>query len=338
MSFNGRPQRGPPPQFSSRPSSDQSGRSGERTLPQRDGVVREEEEGVRRSGRTLVPSSRYRTGEYEVFPLPSSSRVNRERPERQSRDREISTPRHHHRRGHFEASSFQPSLNANRRLPAAVEAAAPVSGISASRVRPAAADRLENRPEFEERGQTRSGARFAARNLPYFSSIRQLLSHHQRLLELGPVVSTRYVHVGRGTVLQTCIRFRSDHSDIRRSLTRILTELLQELNSDNEGFEVSITFNAILSDRDSTSFSLFFGQNYGPGSPQSRLGLAERPVVVRNLLHVRRVPTEFNLEDLVQRFSVAFDSSDLVVAKILNVVYLVHQYRTGVASARNLSL
>jgi hypothetical protein len=106
---------------------------------------------------------------------------------------------------------------------------------------------------------------------------------------------------------------------------------LQELNSDNEGFEISITFNAILSNRDSTSFSLFYGQNYGSGSAQSRLGLAERPVVVRNPLHIRRVPTEFNLEDLVQRYSLAFDSSDLVVAKIVNVVYLVHQYRAAPA-------
>ena len=141
------------------------------------------------------------------------------------------------------------------------------------------------------------------------------------------MVSTRYVHVGKGSLLQTCIRFRSDHSDIRGALSRILTELLQELNTENEGLEISVTFNAVLSNRDSTSFSLFFGQSYGPDSPHSRLGLSERPVVVRNLLHVRRVPTEFNLEDLVQRFSAAFDSSDLVVAKILNVVYLVHQYR-----------
>lgn len=108
----------------------------------------------------------------------------------------------------------------------------------------------------------------------------------------------------------------------------MLTDLLQELNSENEGFEVSVTFNAVLSNRNATSFSLFFGQNYGEGSAQSRLGFG-RPVIVSSLLHLRRVPTSFDLEDLIRRYSLAFDSSDLVVANIINVVYLVHQYRAG---------
>jgi len=106
----------------------------------------------------------------------------------------------------------------------------------------------------------------------------------------------------------------------------VITELFQELGSDHEGFEVSVTFNAILSDKDSTSFSLFFGQNYGPDSPRSRLAYSEKPLVVANLTHLRRLPTEFNLEDLVRRYSLAFDSSNLVVVRIVNIVYLVHQY------------
>lgn len=115
----------------------------------------------------------------------------------------------------------------------------------------------------------------------------------------------------------------------------MLTELFQELEFENragEALEVSITFNAVLSNRASTSFSIFFGQNYGEGSPPSRLGFSARPVVIRNLLHLRRIPTEFDLEDLIRRFSLAFDSSDLVVAKILNVVYLVHQVRLPAGS------
>jgi len=303
---------------------------------------------IRRSRRIPVPSSRYQARDYQTFLPPSllsSTARRRQDPQSQQQPVDSRLEASSRRRetlptagASASASSFafpqrrRPERQLDRRETltaggATVQNFGRPSERSAGRL--AAVHRPENRPEFQERGQTRSGARFAARNLPYFSSIAQLLSHHQRLLEPGPVVSTRYVHVGRGSVLQTCIRYRSDYSDIRGSLTRILTDLLQELNFDDEGFEISITFNAILSNRDSTSFSLFFGQNYGQGSPQSRLGLAERPVVVRNPLHIRRVPTEFNLEDLVQRYSLAFDSSDLVVARILNVVYLVHQYRAG---------
>ena len=92
---------------------------------------------------------------------------------------------------------------------------------------------------------------------------------------------------------------------------------------------MTITFNAILSNRDSTSFSLVYGQDYGEqsqGGSHSRLGFSG-PVRVRNLLHLRRVQTEFDLEDLIRRYSLAFDSSDVVVVKLINVVYLIHQYQ-----------
>ena len=161
--------------------------------------------------------------------------------------------------------------------------------------------------------------------------MRELLSHHQRLLEPGPVVSTRYVQVSRGVILQTCARFRSDHPNIRGGLTKVLIELFRELENSDEGLEVTITFNAILADKDFTTFSLFYGQDYGEQSLEgahSKLGFS-KPVIVRNLLHLRRIPTEFDLEDLVRQFSLAFESSDIVVARLLNVVYLIHHYRDG---------
>lgn len=272
----------------------------------------------RTSGRRVVPSTRYGQ-EFVAFRLPS---FDRQAPARQNRTGDR-PPDSFFARVPEETSTRAPTAGSEQRQVGSSGATFRAPG------RPTAAvDRPENRPDVQERGQTRSGARFAARNSPYFSSLRELLGHHQRLLEPGPVVSTRYVRVGRGSVLQTCVRFRSDHPDIRGALTRVLTDLLQELNSENEGFEVSVTFNAVLSNRNATSFSLFFGQNYGEGSAQSRLGFG-RPVIVSSLLHLRRVPTSFDLEDLIRRYSLAFDSSDLVVANIINVVYLVHQYRAG---------
>lgn len=225
-----------------------------------------------------------------------------------------------------------------RQEPSTSAAAAAAAAVIVPSPRPervsralAAVDRPENRPDFEERGQTRSGARFASRNLPHFTSMRELLSHHQRLLEPGPVVSTRYVQVGRGVILQTCVRFRSDHPNIRGGLVKVLIELFRELENSDEGLEVTITFNAILADKDFSTFSLFYGQDYGEQSQEgahSKLGFS-KPVIVRNLLHLRRIPTEFDLEDLVQRFSLAFESSNIVVARLLNVVYLIHHYRDG---------
>ena len=274
------------------------------------------ESSLRRSSRQSRPSSRYGQ-EFEAFrrsarPTSQFQRQQQQQPQQQPQQ-PFNIPRNQTRR----------EISTSRRL----DPGAPTIAVS-SRFVPAI-DRAEQLAELNERGQTRSGVRFAARNLPHFSTLRELLAHHQRLLVIGPVVSTRYAKVGKGTVLQTCIRFRSDHPDIRGALNRVLAELFREIDSQREGFEVTITFNAILSNRDSTSFSLFYGQDYGEqsqGGSHSRLGFSG-PVRVRNLLHLRRVQTEFDLEDLIRRYSLAFDSSDVVVVKLINVVYLIHQYQ-----------
>ena len=271
------------------------------------------ESGPRRSLRQSRPSSRYGQ-EFEAFRLLARPVSQFQRQQQQPQQ------------PHFEANSRQRQgeTSADLRLGPGPPA---VAGGSSRLV--SAVDRAEQVAALNERGQTRWGVRFAARNLPHFSTLRELLSHHQRLLVVGPVVSTRYAKVGKGTVLQTCVRFRSDHPDIRGALSGVLAELFREIDSQREGFEVTITFNAILSNRDSTSFSLFYGQDYGEqsqGGSHSRLGFS-RPVRVRNLLHLRRVQTEFDLEELIRLYSVAFESSDVVVVKLINVVYLIHQYQ-----------
>jgi hypothetical protein len=266
---------------------------------------------LRRSSRQSRENTRYAQG-FQAFRNPSRRTPQQQQQQQQQqhqRQREVT----------FQENPVAGPSGLQRRPEVEVPGPRPVAAI----------DRIENRPDFEERGQTRSGARFAARNLPHFSSMKELLAHHQRLLVPGPVVNTRYVKVGRGVVLQTCIRFRSDHPNIRSGLTRVLAELLREVDSSEEGLEVTLTFNAVLADRKFTSFSLFYGQDYGEQSEEgssTRLGHS-RPVVVRNLLQIRRVPTEFDLEELAQRYSLAFESSDVVVAKLLNVVYLVHHYQ-----------
>jgi hypothetical protein len=184
--------------------------------------------------------------------------------------------------------------------------------------------------ENRERGQLRGGARFAARNSPYYSSVRELLSRHQRLLETGPAVSTRYASVAGGTLLQTTVRFRADHSAIRQDLLRVFSDLFRQQDQARAGgFEVSVTFNAVLASRDNQSFSLFYGQDYRQSSESgthSALTFAS-PVRVENLLQVHRIPHEFDFEQLLQQHRGAFESSDVYVLRFLNVVYLIYQYR-----------
>ena len=193
---------------------------------------------------------------------------------------------------------------------------------------PAAARRRPASPE-PERGTTRSGARFSSRNLPYYRSLRELLSHHQRLLQPGPIVDTRYLGLRTGSLLQTTVRFRSDYPDLARGLREVFLDLFNQHTPERgSGFEVVTTFNAVLSNRNSTSFSLFYGHDYRTDNRTgafSGLRYGE-PVFVRSLLDLHRIPHQFDLESLASQQRHAFDSSDVRVVRIINVVYLVYQY------------
>lgn len=187
-----------------------------------------------------------------------------------------------------------------------------------------------------ERGQTRSGARFAARNLAYYTSIRELLRHHQRLLSVEPAVTTQYAHVGRsrGTLLQTTVRFRADSQHIRRDLRQVFLDLFrQHTDGGSGGFEVVTTFNVILSNSTSTTFSLFYGHDYrstGQEARGAREGLVYgSSTTVTSPDDVDRLPTSFDFERLVHEHRNAFDSSDVRVVRFINVVYLIYQFRHG---------
>lgn len=198
-------------------------------------------------------------------------------------------------------------------------------------------DRPSTSRTLVERGATRSGARFAARNVPFYSTLRELLSHHQQLLQPGPVVSTRYAAVGssRGTLLQTTIRFRSDHADIRAGLQREFSNLfrLVPANAPGDGFEVVVTFNAVVSDSSGTNYSVFYGQDYG--SSGGSAGGARRDLrygssyLVSHPDDVSALPVQFDFDLLAQTTRLHFDNSDLRIVRFLNVVYLVYQFSTG---------
>lgn len=183
---------------------------------------------------------------------------------------------------------------------------------------------------YEERGQLRSGQRFAARNLPYYSSVRELLQHHRRLLEYfsGPVTRLFRVDGRAGSLTQTIVRFRADHTQIEHQLRQIFLDLFREhTESPDQRFEVVVTFNAILANSEGTSFSVFYGLDHRAGnlsgaSPELRFGPAVR---VSTLADVASIPTSFDFESLIGLHRAAFHESGVRIVRFLNVVYIIYR-------------
>ena len=184
---------------------------------------------------------------------------------------------------------------------------------------------------YEERGALRSGKRYAARNNPYYLSEGELLSHHQKLLEniSGPSIRTFHIGNGQGNLLQATVRYRIDYPHILPSLLGIFVGLFREHSeSRSEGFEVVITFNAILTNSKNTTFSIFYGHDYRGGNisgarPELKY---ENTFVVKSITDVNNLPTKFNVEQLLYNHRDAFQSSDVKIHKFLNVIYLVYRF------------
>ena len=139
--------------------------------------------------------------------------------------------------------------------------------------------------------------------------------------------------------MQTTIRFRSDYPAIRQELTDVFLSLFNQHGADDPdaGFEVVTTFNAVLSNRQGTTFSIFYGHDYRAGNVSGAFsGLRHGdPVVVRTLADLGAVPSHFDLDALAAAHRHSFDSSNVRVVSIINVVYLVYQFRASGAGTRS---
>lgn len=118
-----------------------------------------------------------------------------------------------------------------------------------------------------ERGTLRSGSRFAQRNTAYYSTVRELKLRHKRLFDPEPAVSHRSVFVPgsrrtSGIITQTIIRSTLDSPLLEETIRQTFLELFAEGDieqSPNQLYEVVITFNCILENRDASSYSVFYG-------------------------------------------------------------------------------
>jgi len=189
---------------------------------------------------------------------------------------------------------------------------------------------------YQERGVLRSGRRFAARNIPYYLSEAELLSHHKKLLEdvSGPTYKPFYIGRGKGSLMQATIRFNVKCPTIKHELTNMFLNLFREHSmSSTEGFEVVVTFNAIVTNAAGTTFSIFYGHDFransllaGGASPELKYG---ETILVRNLDDLRKIPTSFDFDTLARDHRFSFQSSDVRVAEFINIIYLVYRFIDG---------
>jgi len=186
--------------------------------------------------------------------------------------------------------------------------------------------------ENRARGSLRSGKRFAAKNQPYYTSVRELLAQHPRLVAPEPAVATRFLKIANnrhGSLIRTTVRFRADYSGVEQKLRQVFLDLFREhTENSSDGFEVVITFNAILTNSTRTTFSVFYGQDFGHENVtgrSSQLSYSD-PIIVRSLLDISLVPTTIDLESVIASHRRSFENSDVQIERILNVVYLIRRF------------
>ena len=187
-------------------------------------------------------------------------------------------------------------------------------------------------PTYQERGATRSGRRFAQANIGHYTSLERLLANHQRLLENETATTSRIFRLGsdRGYLIQATLRFSVHHADLRGALMRRFVRLFREHTEGREtGFEVAVTFNAVLSNPEGSSFSVFYGHDFRAGhlaGAAPELSYRSTGYLIRTLGDVYRLPVEFDFDALAEAHRHSFEQSGVRIARFLNVVYLVYRY------------
>jgi len=115
------------------------------------------------------------------------------------------------------------------------------------------------------RGLTRSGRAYIQQNLSYYNSIQELKSHHTRLFNEELAVTTRLVTLtNRAVMSQTTARTQFNNLNNRHHVLSVFEDLFSQINqsADFHGFECVITFNAILSNKDLSTYSVFYGVDF----------------------------------------------------------------------------
>jgi hypothetical protein len=183
-----------------------------------------------------------------------------------------------------------------------------------------------------ERGATRSGRVYSKRNKAYYASEREALKAHPRLLDPLPAVTTRHMSIGNSSVAkltQTTVRFLFNSDLIKSTLRMLFVKLITSYPATaNTGYEVVVTFNALLADHKSSTYTVFYGHDHREDNDRGasrELGFGDT-VIVKNISDVGKIPTSFDHEQLLSSHREAFKDSGVRIVRYLNVVYLVYRW------------
>jgi hypothetical protein len=116
---------------------------------------------------------------------------------------------------------------------------------------------------------------------------------------------------------------------IQPTLRRVFFDLFNEHSeTSSSGFEVVVTFNAVLTSPDSSTFSMFYGHdhrasNVGGAAPELKYGLT---TVVTVLEDVDKIPTLFDSDQLIRAHQHAFENSNVRVHSFVNIIYLIYRF------------
>ena len=185
------------------------------------------------------------------------------------------------------------------------------------------------------RSERISAAEKIHQNRGYAQSVKELLRRHIKLTQYEPEEATRDVirftrRKRTGVLTQTHLRFRFDYKEIQKHLLKVFGRLFALQGDCRDGFEVIITFNAILYCKDTNTYSLFYGTDH---RENNRMGASNElgyggTYIVNNLAEVAaRIPCIFEMQDLIHLHRNAFPHSNVSVFKMVNIIYLIYQFR-----------
>ena len=185
------------------------------------------------------------------------------------------------------------------------------------------------------RSERTSAAERIHQNRGYAQSVKELLRRHPKLTQYEPEEATRDVFrfskgMRSGVLTQTHVRFRFDYKDIQKRLLKVFGLLFALQGNSKDSFEVVITFNAILYCKDTNTYSLFYGTDH---RENNRMGAANElgfggTYTVNSLPEVSaNIPCVFDMQDVIARHRNAFPNSNVSVFKIVNIIYMIYQFR-----------
>jgi len=182
-----------------------------------------------------------------------------------------------------------------------------------------------------DKGTTRSGVCFSDLNAGYYKLLKQCVAAHKKLFSEEPSVQTRLIPIvgqERGCLSQTIVRFPINSAQISSTLFDIFSDLFQQhRENDTDGFEVQITFNAILHSEQKNTWHVFYGLHHAQSNERvTERFISQNVFVVKSLLDVANIKSSFDAESLLYAHRNSFADTHVRVHSFINVIYLIHRF------------